>query len=737
MSKFARVVCFLLLIAVVAGLASAVRAAAIVVNTTADELNSDGDCSLREAIRAANLDTAVDACTAGSGADTITLPAGTYTLSVAGANEDAAATGDLDLASNLTLNGAGSATTTINANNIDRVFHITGAFAIQISGVTITGGNVSGALDFGGGIANSGTLTLTNSVVTNNTAFFSGGGVGNLGLAMVTNSTISNNTATTGVGGGISNNNILDISNSLISGNQALSGVSDGGGVANNGTATIVDSAITGNDSGDDGGGLRNFATMTLTNSTMSANTAATYGGGIANKGSLTVTASTVSGNTALHDGGGFYHEQGTMTLTNVTVSGNFAHDNGGGIYVNSLVTSVDLNNITITANTADSDSNGTGSGGGLAAVFNPTNFKNIILAGNTDTSGQAPDCSGTMNSQDHNLIQSTAGCILNGAMANNVAGQGANLGPLQNNGGLTFTHALLAGSPAIDAGDNATCAATDQRGTSRPQNVACDIGAYEMDTAATVTHTATFTSTFTATATNTPTPTSTFTSTHTPTHTFTATNAPTTTATFTPTFTFTPTATSTAAALPALTLPAGGSIPPTLRPLFDWSNVAGASSYTIQISANQNFTTLVLNQIVTPSAYVVTADLPRNTLLFWRVRANGPPGPRAWSGARHFFSGNPPGIPTLLLPANLAAVGARPTLDWSDSTPAANYCEVQISADPNFVTVLGRGQGGKTNVSSYAPETVLSSGVYYWRVRAVSGEQFSQWSAARRFSVP
>ena len=105
-----------------AGAPSGAQAAAIVVTTTQDELNSDGDCSLREAITAANTDTAVDACPAGSGADTITLPAGTYTLAIPGADEDGNATGDLDITSDLNVSGAGADTTVVDGNALDRAF---------------------------------------------------------------------------------------------------------------------------------------------------------------------------------------------------------------------------------------------------------------------------------------------------------------------------------------------------------------------------------------------------------------------------------------------------------------------------------------------------------------------------------------------------------------------------------------------------------------------------------------
>ncbi len=177
------------------------------------------------------------------------------------------------------------------------------------------------------------------------------------------------------------------------------------------------------------------------------------------------------------------------------------------------------------------------------------------------------------------------------------------------------------------------------------------------------------------------------------------------------------------------------------LRPVFDWNNATGASSYTIQISANQNFTTLVTNFIVSPSAYVPTADLPRNTLLFWRVRANNTNGSSGWSRVRHFYSPNPPGAPTLVSPAAEAAVTSTPTLDWNDLSPAPSYYEVQIYTDSTFAVWLGRGRGGKVESSQYMPTTPLAAGAYQWRVRAVSYSAdgllvFGPWSASRSFVV-
>ncbi len=202
----------------------------------------------------------------------------------------------------------------------------------------------------------------------------------------------------------------------------------------------------------------------------------------------------------------------------------------------------------------------------------------------------------------------------------------------------------------------------------------------------------------------------------------------------------------------PNLISPVGGYVPPSLRQLFDWANVVDATSYRIQIAKDKNFTPpLVLNTDtdmgVTPSAY--TANLPPNTLLYWRVRANGPcdnnpsvkcPGP--WSRVRHFYSPNPPGAPVLISPANGEKVNStKPTLDWSDTAPTLGYYEIQISTDQNFVpgTVLGRGQGGRTAISQYTPEVPLTSNTtFFWRARAVNEQgQFSQWSVVRSFKTP
>ncbi len=178
------------------------------------------------------------------------------------------------------------------------------------------------------------------------------------------------------------------------------------------------------------------------------------------------------------------------MALTNDTISGNTAEGNGGGI---SNTGTLSANNCTVAMNVADSDLNGAGDGGGIFnAPGGTATLSNTILGTNIDDSpvAKSPDCTGTIVSQGFNLVQNTTGCTIGGI--GNITGRDPRLGPLQNNGGLTLTHALVVGllpslsSPAIDAGSGNSCLPRDQRGTPRPLDgnsdgtARCDIGAFE-----------------------------------------------------------------------------------------------------------------------------------------------------------------------------------------------------------------------------------------------------------------
>src|SRR5262249_15464629 len=172
--------------------------------------------------------------------------------------------------------------------------------------------------------------------------------------------------------------------------------------------------------------------------------------------------------------GGGLTNALGTVTLLNSTVSGNTSSSGGGGLFNASTLR---LLNSTLSGNTTASLGGGVrNSGGGLVAL------KNTIVAHNTASTGG--DCNGAITSQGHNL-DSDGSCSFGGA--GDLSAMDPKLGPLQNNGGPTQTQALLAGSPAIDAGDSVGCPPTDQRWVARPQDgkgtgtAVCDIGAYEV----------------------------------------------------------------------------------------------------------------------------------------------------------------------------------------------------------------------------------------------------------------
>jgi len=298
--------------------------------------------------------------------------------------------------------------------------------------------------------------------------------------------------------------------------------------------ASIVFSNLTITGGTGNGGGIFNSGTLILNNVTVRGNKAGdpTNGGGTGagiwnnTNGILTLNNSTVSGNTVL--GSSFYNPSrgggianyGTLTLNNSTVSGNSASEGSGGGISNTLPTSImTLNNSTISGNSAVGV---IGIGGGIDN-HGTLNIINSILASNTKD-----DFRGVFISQGHNLIGNTTG----GSGFRLDLGDLLNVNPLldslKNNGGLTQTHALLTGSPAIDQGDNAGCPQTDQRGYSRPVDgdgndgngvAVCDIGAYEFDgipSAATATQnpveSLTPTITPSVASTNTPSPTLTFT---------------------------------------------------------------------------------------------------------------------------------------------------------------------------------------------------------------------------------
>jgi CSLREA domain-containing protein len=251
-----------------------------------------------------------------------------------------------------------------------------------------------------------------------------------------------------------------------------LSGDTDGDGNGNvrvfeitpDGSATLSGLTITKGYSATNGGGIANSGVLMILSSTISGNKTDESGGGIYNTGSLLLRYSTLAGNQAVNWGGGIANDAGTVEVINSTLSGNSVDSSGGGIgNYNGTIT---LSNSTFSDNSAAMDG-----GGNINNRIGTLNYANTILANAT-----GGDCfnSDTIGTNIANLVE-------DGTCSATLSGD-PKLAALANNGGPTWTRALQFGSPAIDAGDGATCESVDQRGVSRALYGQCDIGAYEYD---------------------------------------------------------------------------------------------------------------------------------------------------------------------------------------------------------------------------------------------------------------
>jgi CSLREA domain-containing protein/uncharacterized repeat protein (TIGR01451 family) len=276
-------------------------------------------------------------------------------------------------------------------------------------------------------------------------------------------------------GGSIYNAGTLTVHDSTLTGGSAIVFMSGGGAIYNSssGALTVRYSVFTHN-SGTNGGAIYNGGTATIQTTTISDNFG-TFGGGIRNSGDMLLENSTISYNMAI-DGGGISHFDafyGTLTVRNSTIFGNSAESNGGGISI--LSSTVILQNDTIAGNSADHGS-GINNEGNLS-------FENTIVADNIANIPTGGDCYnnpdfGTIVKNNSNLVGDGT-CNTGGV---DFLSGDPRLTTLADNGGSTWTQALMPDSPAIDTGDNATCPATDQREFTRPDDIGgvCDIGAYE-----------------------------------------------------------------------------------------------------------------------------------------------------------------------------------------------------------------------------------------------------------------
>lgn len=488
--KTARLGCALL-IATLFQLSSAKAGAQVVTN-----LSDSGAGSLRQAILDANAN--------GGGTITFSNVSGTITL-----------LSQLpDFTANISLTGPGTNLLTIDGNFKSRVLGMVGGTTNTVSGLTIVNGLIVNTnlnsthgpvtYGYGAGISNSGSLNLQNCIIQNCTnnnkgyggAYFSGGGIFNNGNLLMNNSAVidciinNGQSFSGGQGGGIYNQGELGMDGCTVSGCSAYYG----GGIWNNADLALTNCLITSCGSGPeaDGGGIFNSgigATLSMLASTVS-DCGGFYGGGIS-VGSCLITNSTFTGNSTTSRGGGIYAT--TATLVGCTVSGNNTGTRDGAI----RASSVTMSNCTVSGNgtagiygTANLDHCTIASNGATltyASQYGP-GVAGTVYAQNTIFSGNlANDIAGTLNSQGYNLLNNPAGCTIAGDTTGNLIGVDPLLGPLQNNGGPTWTMALMSNSPAIDQG-SAGFLLTDQRGVARPYDVpgifnaadGSDIGAFE-----------------------------------------------------------------------------------------------------------------------------------------------------------------------------------------------------------------------------------------------------------------
>ena len=518
----------------------------ITVTTTDDVVNSlDMQCSLREAVIAANTNTAsgivVGECDAGldEATDYIYLEDGeTYTLTLQGAGEDAAATGDLDVLDNaarldLVVTTGVTGTAVINASSLqDRHFHMV-AGGMRLENLEIT----FGSAPLGGAIYNEDYVAILNSIIALNTAE-GGGAIYNTNAEAtmeIADSTFSRNmTTNNGNGGGFFNQGTIALYTSNIVGNMT-NGAGSGGGIFNNGGVLYIVQSTFSDNVANDGGGIYNTATGMITSETtlFTINEAANRGGALFNLGSAYLNnQSRIEKNIADGLGGGGLYNGGTIQVVDslieqnqVTDTGDNSMEVGAGIYavvdsdtqvIRSAVISnsldylgggLALNGSFLIVNSTISGNEASGIGGiyvganGNGVIANATIAHNLsdglepIGTGIHNLGGtvqivnsimshpeliNCTSAGGTFTSNGYNIADD-----LSGSCFNNVADM-VDTDPMLGALNDEWVYPITEESPAFDAADDVVCdglvvEGLDQLSTSRPQYEQCDIGAYEL----------------------------------------------------------------------------------------------------------------------------------------------------------------------------------------------------------------------------------------------------------------
>lgn len=375
-----------------------------------------------------SLRDAIDQANANPGPDTINVPAGIYTLAILGRDEDANLTGDLDITGATTITGAGAGLTIIDADGIDRAFDVIGGPTV-LQGLTITSGAPAVVIAASGGNVrgqDSADLTIQDSIVSNGNASYGGGVFADKGVLNIVRTEVVGNSVTGVIG------------------QTVFSGI--GGAIYKGGGSMVLTDSLVADNHADFNSNAIIYVTA-----------------------ALTVTNSTINDNTA----------QGYMVLVEAQQSANFA---------------IGLNHVTIANNTT-----ATSVGAGLTVnlispAVMPVTVTGSLFVNNVGSGATQRNCAllgnggPAITSGGNNLSDDTTCTAFTqpGDLNNN---QSTSLGALANNGGPTRTLALVAGSSALDAaGACGAVTATDQRGVSRPQGAACDIGAFEADVVVTPT---------------------------------------------------------------------------------------------------------------------------------------------------------------------------------------------------------------------------------------------------------
>jgi len=407
----------------------------------------DSDCSLREAIIAANTK---------PGKETIIVSPGTYSLSIAGAGEDLGLTGDLDISDDFILLGDDAATTVIDANGLDRALDVS-ANTGYIEGITVRNGLVTGN-ELGGGIRHStGELRIDNSIIASNRSELYGGGIANRG----------------------------DTACVLADGDGGLGAL--GGGCP---VLTINASVLSDNCAAESGSAIEHYGLLTLNTSTVSANglvdgvCSDTYGVIHTQYGVTFINQSTLINNTA---GTVLSEWDGTVVVSDSTIANNQTR---ASAVTTGAFGKLTLINSTVSGNKSDRNR--------FVSFGAPLEMANTLVAGNLNANNADSDCSAinvspgstlALTSLGNNLIgNSVTDCvsslILLDSDLTGDAGLGAFIGNGKPGGGY---YPLLTDSQAVDAGNSEYCSGIDQLGKRRPADgnadgvIACDIGAFEL----------------------------------------------------------------------------------------------------------------------------------------------------------------------------------------------------------------------------------------------------------------